>query len=350
MASNNRQMNALYGRPKSFTPVQVQDRLPWVPRRTDGRVQAVLVHPLLAEEFVAACHDAAKACPGWVPQRIDSYVPRAIRNYFKGNPPAGWKLGDKGTSNHSWATAFDFFATPADVWPAGGVWTPDNGVPVEFAKAFERRGWTWGGRWKRRDTPHMEYTVKPPPPGTAGKIGDPGYVDWLSDMLKQGDTGTAVLDLQLGLLMAGVDGVTPSGQFGPDTTAAVRGLQSVAGVQVDGVVGPQTERVIAYLWAQEMPTVDDVVTRAYEVVLGREPAPNGRSYWSERVKSGQMNPSQLARHIWFEDEAIKLRSGAPPAPKPTPAPESGGYDTKKAAQELATVASDLARIAKRLGS
>lgn len=332
MASNNAQMNHRYGRPGSFRPVAVQDRLPWVPRRSDGTVQAVLAHPLIAEEFVAACQAAASAS-SWTPQRIDSYVPRAIRNYFKGSPPKGWRLGDRGTSNHAWATAFDFFATPADVPPPGGVWTPNNGVPPEFAKVFEGRGWTWGGRWRRTDTPHIEFTGEPP----AGRLLEPDYADWLTGMLKQGDTGSGVLNLQLGLLMAGLEGVELTAVFGPVTTGLVRQVQSLADIVVDGIVGPATERAIAGLWEAALPSTADAVLMAYRRVLGRTPQTDERSWWVERVHADGLNPARLARMFWESDEAARQRGHKPPSkppPPPPPAPPSAPSDALTA-DELA---------------
>jgi peptidoglycan hydrolase-like protein with peptidoglycan-binding domain len=50
----------------------------------------------------------------------------------------------------------------------------------------------------------------------------------------QGATGDAVVDVQR------LVGVTPDGQFGPVTDAAVRAYQSTVGITVDGVVGPVT--------------------------------------------------------------------------------------------------------------
>ncbi|WP_197430180.1 glucosaminidase domain-containing protein [Auraticoccus cholistanensis] len=58
--------------------------------------------------------------------------------------------------------------------------------------------------------------------------------------LREGDTGTAVRDLQTLLNAAGGHGLDVDGIFGPATTAAVRDHQSRHGLVVDGVVGPAT--------------------------------------------------------------------------------------------------------------
>ena len=60
-------------------------------------------------------------------------------------------------------------------------------------------------------------------------------------VLRRGDTGAAVLDLQHRLTGAGCDpGATEPGEYGPATEAAVRAFQAARGLRVDGVCGPQT--------------------------------------------------------------------------------------------------------------
>lgn len=106
------------------------------------------VHQAVAGVFLAACHEAYATC-SWRPRRCDSYANRAIRGSY--NP-----------SLHSYALAWDFFATPPTQAPPGGVWTPYNAVPANFAACFIRRGFTWGAYWKRRDVPHIEWSGPPP--------------------------------------------------------------------------------------------------------------------------------------------------------------------------------------------
>lgn len=109
---------------------------------------ATVVHALVAEVFLDACHQAAAEVT-WKPRRIDSYVVRAVR-------------GSSSSSLHSYALAWDFFVTAPGVTPPGGVWTPDDGVPPEFAHCFTERGFTWGDTWQRKDTPHIEWAGAPP--------------------------------------------------------------------------------------------------------------------------------------------------------------------------------------------
>lgn len=64
-----------------------------------------------------------------------------------------------------------------------------------------------------------------------------------SGTLAEGDSGRRVRRLQRALAGLGYD-VSPDGAFGPGTTAAVRAFQEDAGLQADGVVGPETARAL----------------------------------------------------------------------------------------------------------
>ena len=60
-------------------------------------------------------------------------------------------------------------------------------------------------------------------------------------VLRRGDRGPAVHDLQHRLAAAGSGGgVREAGEFGPDTEEAVRAFQGARGLRIDGVCGPQT--------------------------------------------------------------------------------------------------------------
>lgn len=106
------------------------------------------VHRKVAGVFLAACNDAHRTSR-WRPQRVDGYNHRPVR-------------GSSSPSLHGYALAWDFFATPPNVAPPGGVWTPHNGLPADFAACFTRRGFTWGATWARSDVPHIEWAGYPP--------------------------------------------------------------------------------------------------------------------------------------------------------------------------------------------
>lgn len=58
--------------------------------------------------------------------------------------------------------------------------------------------------------------------------------------LRQGSRGSSVADLQRRLDAAGFSPGTPDGIFGSHTDAAVRSFQRAHGLDIDGIVGPQT--------------------------------------------------------------------------------------------------------------
>lgn len=116
--------------------------------------QRVVVHPRLHRLFVTTCvaaHQALNAAGAGleVPQRVDSYACRPIR-------------GSRAWSMHAYGLAWDMFRTPPGVPPPGGVWTPTARLHPAFIATFERAGFTWGGRWTRRDEPHFEWGRSPP--------------------------------------------------------------------------------------------------------------------------------------------------------------------------------------------
>ncbi len=68
------------------------------------------------------------------------------------------------------------------------------------------------------------------------------------DMLRRGDRGEAVKDLQRALTAAGYPAVQ-DGAFGPATAAAVERFQADHGLGVDGVAGPATFEALAKTYA-----------------------------------------------------------------------------------------------------
>jgi hypothetical protein len=72
---------------------------------------------------------------------------------------------------------------------------------------------------------------------------------WQEEMMKalptvhEGMTGPDVRTVQ-GLCVARGHGITVDGIFGPNTKAAVIGVQSAAHIPTDGIVGPQTWPVL----------------------------------------------------------------------------------------------------------
>ncbi|MBR7143107.1 MAG: peptidoglycan-binding protein [Clostridia bacterium] len=76
------------------------------------------------------------------------------------------------------------------------------------------------------------------------------------EILRYGDKGTKVEELQLELRRAGFLPSAPDGIFGPATQRAVREFQQAAGLKSDGLVGPLTKKMLRpYLTGYAVHTV-----------------------------------------------------------------------------------------------
>jgi len=72
-------------------------------------------------------------------------------------------------------------------------------------------------------------------------------------MLKEGATGVAVRDLQFALVAGFGQQIKVDSSFGPATTTAVKNVQRYFHLPIDGIVGPQTRNVIAYVLKVKFP-------------------------------------------------------------------------------------------------
>lgn len=122
--------------------------------------QRVRAHRLVATQLIRTCqlaHEVLihRGIGHEVPLRFDSYACRPIRADDVVDVSSGWSL-------HAYGLAWDLFRTPPGVPPPGGVWTPSAKLPAALVDVFEIAGFTWGGRWTRRDEPHFEWAAPPP--------------------------------------------------------------------------------------------------------------------------------------------------------------------------------------------
>lgn len=124
--------------------------------------QRVRAHQLVATQLIRTCQLAHeilvhRGIGHEVPLRVDSYNCRPIRSQ---DPPEVRAA----VSMHAYGLAWDLFRTPPSIPPPGGVWTPTAKLPKALVDVFELAGFTWGGRWARRDEPHFEWAAPPPLP------------------------------------------------------------------------------------------------------------------------------------------------------------------------------------------
>ena len=143
--SGQAQIIATYGRP----PVWDGQRKKWVEgfhgvvlsaSRIPGYDRRLYIHKLVAPHFCEAMRLAVDACPDYRFRRIGCYNPRKKRHST--DPDAEW-------STHAWGIALDI---NPDTNRAGTT----GDLPEGVVNAFERVGFRWGGRWKRRDPMHFQ--------------------------------------------------------------------------------------------------------------------------------------------------------------------------------------------------
>jgi len=107
--------------------------------------------------------------------------------------------------------------------------------------------------------------------------------------LKLGATGAAVRELQA-LLGIVVDGV-----FGPLTEAAVRRFQGAHGLTVDGVVGPRTW---AALREEDMPSIQEIEEAARKAVRAELRAPIQREGEGQSGTTSEESITAWTDHAW----------------------------------------------------
>lgn len=170
-------------------------------------------------------------------------------------------------SNHASGTAIDINAT---CWPLGrdeSVYlTADEIRRVrEQLKVYEG-AIRWGGDYDGRQDPmHFEINTDaatvarvaaklrgataPLPPKPAPRPAPrPAPKPAGRATIKQGSRGTLVWDLQRKLTKyyPAYNKYTPTGFFGPKTTAGVKEFQRRSGLKVDGIVGPNTWKALGF--------------------------------------------------------------------------------------------------------
>lgn len=104
-----------------------------------------------------------------------------------------------------------------------------------FARGYNGPGYQKNGYHKKLAKAYARYAASEPVV--------PGKVPSAAGMLRLGSRGARVRELQHLLVRAGYP-VNVDGDYGPATHAAVREFQAAAGLEVDGVAGPQTMRAL----------------------------------------------------------------------------------------------------------
>jgi hypothetical protein len=101
--------------------------------------------------------------------------------------------------------------------------------------------------WVRLGAPSPALPVPVPHPAPAPKPLPPQGVS--HPTLREGNTGSAVYELQLKLNFVSNAGLTGDGRFGPHTLNAVIAFQHFFHLVPDGIVGPKTWNMLDYCFA-----------------------------------------------------------------------------------------------------
>ncbi len=111
-------------------------------------VKSIRIHKKCAESLFDALEQIGKDLPHNI--RAKAQLDRCGGGYnFR-----AMRLGSR-LSTHSWGCAIDL--APDLNW-LGRKYSENAGMmPKVAVKAFESRGWVWGGKWTRPDAMHFQY-------------------------------------------------------------------------------------------------------------------------------------------------------------------------------------------------
>lgn len=115
-------------------------------------ILAIKINKIAAPSLEAVLADIWEACG-----RDESRIKAAHADMFSGDWVIRQMRGLKAISMHAYALAVDFDAQDNVLGSSHGFFTESSPV----VKAFEQRGWVWGGRWKSRPD-HMHFQFAQP--------------------------------------------------------------------------------------------------------------------------------------------------------------------------------------------
>jgi hypothetical protein len=142
-------------------------------------------------------------------------------------------------SNHAWGTAIDLRLN--GVLDRRGDNRVQRGL-INIAPIFNRHGWFWGAGFGTEDGMHFEASDALVRRWAGTGVFGPG-APAPTPILTIGDRGPDVVAVQVRLNRDGAT-LRTDGIFGPGTRAAVAAFQAAHHLLPDGVVGPETSRLM----------------------------------------------------------------------------------------------------------
>lgn len=131
------------------------------------------IHKLVEPHARRALAAAQAASPEYEIERAASFVYRRQRHDTLEKMREDGRKKLRPLSLHAWGIAIDIdpnlnkareFAPDKYPEPWGPAWLElwPKGLPQSFVEAFEREGWTWGGRWREFCDPmHFQWDRRP---------------------------------------------------------------------------------------------------------------------------------------------------------------------------------------------
>lgn len=111
----------------------------------------------------------------------------------------------------------------------------------------------------------------------------------VATLLKEGSVGPEVREVQSLLAAQGFDPGPADGDFGPRTMTAVIAFQTAKGLEVDGIVGPETRQALGQTQSRAIPTtlvdLGHVAEKDFGLTVAECNAPGAPARWGP-VHSG----------------------------------------------------------------
>ena len=266
----------------------------------------------LAEKLVAECEKQELKI-----KITDTLRTQAEQNalYAQGRTKPGNKVTNAKypQSNHCWGIAFDFCRNDGQ-----GAYNDNDGFFSKVGQVGKALGLDWGGDWTSFvDKPHFEYDKYGTWRALQSKYGTPAKflatvnpaaattsASSSSNVIKKGNRGDAVKDLQNQLNALGYNCGTADGIFGSNTLAAVEAFQKDNGLTVDGIVGDKTREALKDAKSKAETTAKENNTTTKGVEAVRE---------FQRELNAQFNKGLVVDGIWgkkTEAACVEVRKKA----------------------------------------
>lgn len=124
---------------------------PFKMKMGDIPITRIRVHKLVAKSLMEVLNELWDKC-----NKSQAEIDRLHISRFSGAYNYRLKRGGSSLSLHAFGAAIDIDASNNAMGMIKSFFKVDNLI----VKTFEKHGWTWGGRWSRKDSMHFEKCPK----------------------------------------------------------------------------------------------------------------------------------------------------------------------------------------------